>query len=433
MSRHISRAREGWWSRWATGARYEVARWPLWRWDQNARYLAKSFLHRPDPATPEDAAYWARQRAWQARHMVPTPDTRRDAWHLSAAGDLMWLRDGYASCFSAELARRMGAADLLIANLETPIDPAKPVKRWVYETLHYNAPPDYLDAIVATRPGRATALSVCNNHALDQGLDGLIATREQVTARGMACVGGAQHDEAIAHLRAGDLSIAIVGLTFGVNGVMPGQPMPAAGIPIAQHGDPRADRAWDRIAALLARARAHSPDLLIVAPHWGYEYEHWPDAAMRADAHTLVSLGADVILGTSPHVLQPVEVVSVDGWDTTCPAQVTRGGPPRGAVIAYSLGNFASIMPTLPCTVGALLHGWWRRDTTGTPQPVALAADPTLTGRAFGEGWLAARTITLDEHLRHPTTALPAGPHVLHARALLSPLYLPPTPTESTP
>ena len=426
------RGREGWWSRWATGARYEVARWPLWRWDQNVRYLTKSFLHRPDPATPEDAAYWAAQRAWQARRMVKTTTATRDAWHLSAAGDLMWLRDGYESFLSPELARRMGRADLLVANLETPVDPQRPVKRWVYETLHYNAPPAYLDALAAARAGRPTALSVCNNHALDQGLDGLSATRQQVEARGIACVGGPQAGDAVTHLRAGELSIAIVGLTFGVNGVAPGAPLPA-GIPCAQFGDPRADRGWDRIAALLAQARAHDPDLLIVAPHWGYEYEYWPDAAMRADAHTLMSLGSDVILGTSPHVLQPVEVVSIDGWDATCPAQVTRGGPPRGGVIAYSLGNLATIMPTLPCTVGALLHGWWRRDARGIAQPVALAADPTLTGRAFGARWLDARTITLDEHLLSPTTTLPAGPHVLHARAMLYPLYMPPRPRQEPP
>jgi hypothetical protein len=94
----------------------------------------------------------------------------------------------------------------------------------------------------------------------------------------------------------------------------------------------------------------------VLLAHWGYEYEYWPGALQTEHARRLIELGADVIVGSSPHVLQPVELVSVDGADPACPLQARRGGPPGFALIAWSLGNLATILPTLGCRVGALLE-----------------------------------------------------------------------------
>jgi len=67
-----------------------------------------------------------------------------------------------------------------------------------------------------------------------------------------------------------------------------------------------------------ARSRA---DVVVVAFHWGEEYQNHPTGAQVALGRRSVEAGADIVLGFHPHAIQGIEVY-------------------RGGVIAYSLGNF---------------------------------------------------------------------------------------------
>ena len=66
-----------------------------------------------------------------------------------------------------------------------------------------------------------------------------------------------------------------------------------------------------------------SVDVLIIAMHWGVEYTHEPTAYQKDMAQYLASLDVDIIIGTHPHVIQPVTWID----DT---------------LVVYSLGNFIS-------------------------------------------------------------------------------------------
>lgn len=383
--------------------RYESARWPLWRWDLNLRYIAKSLLHVPAPLTAGDCVYWARWRTWMAALA-----RERDgcATTLAAIGDLMWLREGYADVLSPGVRAAIRRARGLIGNLETPIDPQAPVRRWVLETLRYNAPAEYLDPLVSLGL-EAVALSLCNNHALDQGRDGLARTREVVRSRGLVCLGGAgARDEAIGVMELQGVRVAMLATTFGINHDQARAP---AGVPVVPFGDRRRATDWALVDELVARARAHAPDVVVAVVHWGFEYEYWPDAALRAAAARLVERGVDLVIGSSPHVLQPVDVISVDGWDARAPTQVRRGGPPRAALVAYSLGNLATVMPTEACRVGGVLELGLRREGHGGISVLPLGLTPTTT-ILDGDHPLAMRTVTLAERglaSAHPLRALP--------------------------
>lgn len=69
-------------------------------------------------------------------------------------------------------------------------------------------------------------------------------------------------------------------------------------------------------------------DLLIVTPHWGAEYVHDASGAQRKNARLAIEKGADAVLGSHPHVIQPWEVVQ------------TASG--RKGFVIYSLGNFVA-------------------------------------------------------------------------------------------
>jgi poly-gamma-glutamate capsule biosynthesis protein CapA/YwtB (metallophosphatase superfamily) len=395
-----------------TDIRYEDGRWPLSRWDLNLRYITKSLLHVPEPRRAEDAEHFARVARHRAsgswRHPGPA------SLNLCAVGDMMWIRSGFHRALSSGVRAAMAGADVAFANLETPVDPARAVPRWVYETLHYNAPPDYLEAWDGT--ARHRVFSLCNNHALDQGAEGLARTRASVLARPEhRCVGGPELADAVASLEVAGVRMGIAAVTYDINHL---SGAPPSGVPVARLGSPRHSPDWERLGALIDAARAVGPDLVILMPHWGFEYEYWPEAPQREHARWLIERGADVILGSSPHVLQPVEWVSIDGADPTCPTQARRGGPPRMGLVAYSLGNFLSIMPTRACQTGAVLKLALARDSHGLLQPVDLRAVPTACGRGLGgQGFLDAGVRTLDE-LPPERAAL----HLAHARRTLSDL-----------
>lgn len=77
-------------------------------------------------------------------------------------------------------------------------------------------------------------------------------------------------------------------------------------------------------------------DLLIVAMHWGQEYTHTPVPLQKELANYFSKLGVDIIIGTHPHVLEPIEYVG----DT---------------LVIYSLGNFISAQIGIDKLTGALL------------------------------------------------------------------------------
>ena len=64
-------------------------------------------------------------------------------------------------------------------------------------------------------------------------------------------------------------------------------------------------------------------DVIIVAMHWGNEYVNEPTNSQRDIAKYLSGLGVNLIIGTHPHVVQPITYIG----DT---------------LVIYSLGNFIS-------------------------------------------------------------------------------------------
>ena len=89
-----------------------------------------------------------------------------------------------------------------------------------------------------------------------------------------------------------------------------------------------------KAAADIARLRS-KVDVLMVSMHWGDEYTHVPTSTQVAQANFLASLGVDIIIGTHPHVIQPITKIN----DT---------------IVIYSLGNFLSSQIGIERLVGLM-------------------------------------------------------------------------------
>lgn len=84
---------------------------------------------------------------------------------------------------------------------------------------------------------------------------------------------------------------------------------------------PKTEERANYIRDGIARLREQGADLVIASCHWGVEHTHNLDDYQRRMAHQIVDWGADLVIGTHPHVLQGIELYN-------------------GRVICYSLGNF---------------------------------------------------------------------------------------------
>lgn len=182
-------------------------------------------------------------------------------------------------------------------------------------------------------------VSTANNHCLDRGYDGMVRTLDVLDNLGLAHVGtyrsaeerAAQNGVHVADV--GGIKVAFLSYTYGTNGIPLSKSHPDT-VNIL-HTDYMSDaQVLDtaRIADDLAAAEALSPDLIAVIVHWGVEYQTTQNEHQEEIADFLFDHGADVILGSHPHVLQPMETRTL----------TDRDGTTHTGFVCWSLGNFIS-------------------------------------------------------------------------------------------
>lgn len=178
--------------------------------------------------------------------------------------------------------------DFTMVNLEGALcDEGNPVKK----RFTFRGPTAYTAILTQNS---VEAVTVANNHALDYGEKGYASTLEALDSAGIPYV---ERDSS-------RLITTERGLTIGLYGMV--------------YYKLDVEDMVEEIRSL----REQGAEVVIVAPHWGVEYTYRPTEEQKQVAHAAIDAGADIVFGTHPHVLQPVEFYG-DG------------------VIFYSLGNFS--------------------------------------------------------------------------------------------
>src|SRR5574344_972397 len=95
----------------------------------------------------------------------------------------------------------------------------------------------------------------------------------------------------------------------------------------------------DRVTKDINKAKEIS-DMVVVCPHWGTEYKYTPDSLQEQYTELFKELGVDVVIGTHPHVLEPVELTTNADGDNM--------------LVYYSLGNFISSQTEKPRMIGGM-------------------------------------------------------------------------------
>lgn len=166
--------------------------------------------------------------------------------------------------------------------------------------------------------------SCANNHALDKGIYGIDVTSSFYKENGITCVGiqgsGDSEYRPYEVITRNGIRIALLSYTYGTNGIDVSDKYP-----YAVHYLPEDASEGAGLTADIQAAR-NDADFVVVFAHWGDEYETSVSDYQRSMASLMGKAGADVIIGSHPHVVQETELVDrPDGGKT---------------LVYYSLGNF---------------------------------------------------------------------------------------------
>lgn len=221
-------------------------------------------------------------------------------------------------------------ADLAIGNLELTLPGKGP-----YSGYPMFRSPDALAE--ALKYAGFDIIVTANNHSNDSRGPGVIHTIETLRDLGFQQTGTFknQRDRGLFYplmVYKNGFKLAMLNYTYDTNGVPTQEPTVVNLIDTAQ------------MARDLAEARARKPHFIIVVMHWGIEYQLEENADQRRLAQSLIRNGADMVIGSHPHVVQPIR------WESG----VAPDGAPKKVLVVYSLGNFISNQQK-PGTDGGIL------------------------------------------------------------------------------
>ena len=232
--------------------------------------------------------------------------------HDSQISDAYDERTGtydYFDCFQY-IKPYIQGVDLAIGNLEVTLG-GTPYKGYP----QFSAPDELL---VAMKDMGLDVIVTANNHSVDRGRAGVERTIAMLDSFHIPHTGTFRNQAEKNRLhpliveRQG-FKLAILNYTYGTNGLPVTKPNVVNMLDTAL------------IRKDLQKAVSMKPDIIIVFPHWGLEYQSLPSTTQKEITNLCFRYGARLVIGAHPHVLQPME------WRK-----------PKDQLVAYSLGNFVS-------------------------------------------------------------------------------------------
>lgn len=232
------------------------------------------------------------------------------------------------------ISEHVRGVDIMYANLETPLAKgiAKDLTRhkdpgvyWDEREYIYSGYPAFNTHPMLAHnllAGGFDVVSTANNHAADRGLIGIDATIDALEEAGLPYTGTRRKGSQGSYITIVEKKgwrVAFIACTYGVNGS-------AKTASQVLHCYSQRELLFSEIA--LAKRYA---DAVVVTPHWGNEDSFTPTRDQVALGAQIAEAGADVIIGTHAHRIQPMEKYT------------TRDG--RDVPIYYGTGNFVSSQP----------------------------------------------------------------------------------------
>lgn len=259
---------------------------------------------------------------------------------ISFTGDLMVHSYQYEAAYDANtgnydfsnnftyVSKYFAQADYVVGNLETTLGGQE---LGIQDFPCFNSPDSFASTL---KEAGFDFLSTANNHCVDQGTTALCRTIDVLDSLHFDHAGTyqtKQDSQNIFITNINGISVAFLSCTYGTNG-MPFE------------NDYNVQLLNDGFYKKIKKARKQA-DFVIVLPHNGTEYAQTPAEIYQQQYRKMLECGADAVIASHPHVLQPMEYQRITEKD----------GSTRTGFIMYSMGNFISSQVTKPRDAGTIL------------------------------------------------------------------------------
>ena len=246
-----------------------------------------------------------------AEHSIYLRDTEGVVADLAFAGDICLTEDGYVIdhydelggdinlCLSKEIMDRLNDADISMINHEYPVSTRGAALKGKYYTFRANPERE----VILQQMG-IDIVSLANNHIYDFGADAFYDTLEALKQARIPYVGaGADMNEAArpVYFVAGGMKIGFVAANRSEKIIY---------TPEAGENSPGVVRMYDTVRMNeIIREVSKQCDYLVAYVHWGTESSKYYESYQTDIAREFFDSGADVIIGSHPHILQGIGYV----------------------------------------------------------------------------------------------------------------------------
>jgi len=195
----------------------------------------------------------------------------------------------------------------------------------------FNSPQEVGDAMI---DAGFNIVSLATNHTLDRGEQAILLSRKywnnQENVYAIGSYSSYEEKNILENkiFEKNNIKYAILNYTYGTNGIK--VPTGKEYLVNLWNDETNYEGYKETVIKDINNLRS-KVDILIVAMHWGREYTHTPTELQRKTARFLADNNVDIIIGTHPHVIEPIEWID----DT---------------LVFYSLGNFISAQTSNSCT-----------------------------------------------------------------------------------
>ena len=214
-------------------------------------------------------------------------------------------------------------------------------------------------------------VSTANNHSLDSHPQGVIDTIHTINDAGLEHVGTYEtnEDEQKNFIKEiNGITFGFTSYTYGTNGFKVPDETPFLVHTLNMYDEEKIQEMLNKVQQI----SNENVDFNVVIIHFGDEYHNEPSEYQKDIVNRLFDAGADIILGSHPHVLQPIEI-----------RDINRNGVNRKGIVIYSLGNFLSSQRYTNSRpkntdIGTILKLKLEKTDDNTPIIKSLALIPTF-------------------------------------------------------
>jgi len=239
----------------------------------------------------------------------------------------------------------------------------------------FNCPDDIADTF---KKAGFDLIVTANNHAFDRGYQGAMRTLDVLHNAGLDTIGTYSSEKESKEFlikEENGTRVGYLAYSYGTNGL----PVPSEHRYCFKFLDKEV------ILSDISELRPQV-DILFLILHWGTEYMPEPEPEQADTAHEFLEAGVDVILGSHPHVIQPMEIIRINDQDK---------------MVIYSMGNFISDQHGIERNSGIILNMEFSKDIdTEETRLVKVTYTPTYSHSYYENGKRKFRVVAVEESIK---------------------------------